>query len=314
MDEWRRRQYLEAMGIAIWRPRAQDDASAVGANKADMPDADEGAALGAAATTATDPPAVPRDRDGMRQETEPSASSPSFVSAESAPAWDEPPPWTPADLDTMPLDEAFEPQSGAAGSIAQTANPVASMDWDTLQQTVAGCRACGLCERRTQTVFGVGNRNAELMLVGEGPGQEEDLRGEPFVGRAGQLLNRMLAAANLSREQVFIANIVKCRPPNNRNPLPEEAAACLPYLVRQIELVQPRLLVCLGGVSATNLLDATESVGRLRGRIHYYGPRRTPLLVTYHPSYYLRSPADKAKGWQDLQRMIGLLHAGPPEH
>jgi uracil-DNA glycosylase family 4 len=315
MDEWRRRQYLEAMGIRVWRPRAREDASAAGPGEAEVADTDMAAACDAPATTRpnTEPSAAPLSRDGAGLGAEPSALSPSFTGAGPAPAWEEPPPWTDADLQTIPLDEEFQPASAGPES-GGTANPVASMDWDRLQQAVASCRACGLCERRTQTVFGVGDRNADLMLVGEGPGQEEDRRGEPFVGRAGQLLNRMLAAANLRREQVFIANIVKCRPPNNRNPLPEEAAACLPYLARQIELVQPRLLVSLGGVSASNLLDTTDSVGRLRGSVHHYGPRRTPLLVTYHPSYYLRSPADKAKGWQDLQRMIGLLHAGPPEH
>ncbi|HBG94721.1 MAG TPA: uracil-DNA glycosylase [Chromatiaceae bacterium] len=187
------------------------------------------------------------------------------------------------------------------------ADPIAAMDWPTLQQTVAGCRACGLCDGRNNTVFGVGNQHAKLMLVGEAPGREEDLKGEPFVGRAGQLLDRMLAAVELKREQIYIANIVKCRPPGNRNPHADEAAACRAYLLRQIELVQPKLLVCLGGVSATNLLEIDESVGRLRQRTHVFAATGTPLLVTYHPSYYLRSAAEKAKGWQDLQQMIRLL-------
>jgi DNA polymerase len=186
-------------------------------------------------------------------------------------------------------------------------NPIAAMDWPALKEAVAGCRACGLCERRTNTVFGVGDRNAAVMFIGEGPGADEDRQGEPFVGRAGQLLNRMLAAAGFTRQQVYIANIVKCRPPNNRDPSVDEAAACRAYLARQIALVQPRLIVCLGRVPAHNLLGTTESIGRLRGRLHQYGPARVPLLVTYHPSYYLRSPQEKAKGWQDLQRMLAFL-------
>jgi DNA polymerase len=196
---------------------------------------------------------------------------------------------------------------GVAPDATPAPDPIATLDWATLEQTVAACRACGLCEGRNNTVFGVGDKNAELMFVGEAPGQDEDLKGEPFVGRAGQLLNRMLAAAGLKREQVYIANVVKCRPPGNRNPTPDEAGACRAYLLRQIALVKPKLLVSLGGVSATNLLDTTESVGRLRGRMHAFGPDRIPLLVTYHPSYYLRNPADKAKGWQDLQRIIRVL-------
>ncbi|MGB5733157.1 MAG: uracil-DNA glycosylase [Thiohalocapsa sp.] len=229
-----------------------------------------------------------------------------------APVSDEPPPWTEAEMQGMPVGDGSDPMDGLLldafePTIEPTVDPVASMDWATLEQTVVGCRACGLCERRQNTVFGVGDPNAQLMFVGEAPGQDEDRKGEPFVGRAGQLLDRMLAAAGLKRGQVYIANVVKCRPPNNRNPNPDEAAACRAYLLRQIALVQPKLLVSLGGVSATNLLDTTEPVGRLRGRVHAFGPDRTPLLVTYHPSYYLRSPAEKAKGWQDLQRVIKLL-------
>ncbi len=186
------------------------------------------------------------------------------------------------------------------------------MDWPALEQAVASCRACGLCQRRTNTVFGVGDRNADVMFIGEGPGADEDRKGEPFVGRAGQLLNRMLAAAGFVRQQVYIANIVKCRPPNNRDPNVDEAAACRSYLDRQIALVQPRLIVCLGRVPSSNLLNTTESIGRLRGRLHRYGSAGTPLLVTYHPSYYLRSPDQKAKGWQDLQRMLELLGSRTP--
>jgi uracil-DNA glycosylase family 4 len=222
--------------------------------------------------------------------------------------FDEPPPWTEAEMLGMPVDDSLDPLDDLPFEDAPPApDPIATMDWATLEQTVAGCRACGLCERRRNTVFGVGDPNAELMFVGEAPGEDEDRKGEPFVGRAGQLLDRMLAAAHLKREQVYIANVVKCRPPGNRIPTPDEASACRAYLMRQIALVKPKLLVSLGGVSATNLLDTTESVGRLRGPTHAFGPDRIPLLVTYHPSYYLRSPAEKAKGWQDLQQIIRAL-------
>jgi uracil-DNA glycosylase len=228
-----------------------------------------------------------------------------------APIDDEPPPWSDADLAEFPADdlEAGLDLDLALGAAPPAANPVAAMDWPALEQAVAGCRACGLCARRTKTVFGVGDRAAAVMFVGEGPGADEDRQGEPFVGRAGQLLNRMLAAAGCKREQVYIANVVKCRPPNNRNPSPDEAAACRAYLERQIELVSPRLIVCLGLVPAHNLLGTTDSHALLRGRLHAFGPRRTPLLVTYHPSYYLRSPEQKVHGWRDLQRMLAFLAA-----
>lgn len=184
---------------------------------------------------------------------------------------------------------------------------IATMDWPALEAEVRQCQACGLCQTRRNTVFGVGNRQTRLMLIGEAPGQDEDQQGEPFVGRAGQLLNRMLDAIDLPREQVYIGNIIKCRPPNNRDPLPEEIAACRGFIERQIELIGPRVLLSLGRVSAQALLQTGESVGRLRGRWHSFGPRQIPLLVTYHPSYYLRAPAEKARGWQDLQRLARRL-------
>ncbi|MEA1051079.1 uracil-DNA glycosylase [Lamprobacter modestohalophilus] len=200
--------------------------------------------------------------------------------------------------------------------LAAEQHAIANMDWDALEASVAECRRCKLCQTRTKTVFGTGDRQAELLFVGEGPGQDEDRQGEPFVGRAGQLLNKMLAAVGLTREQVYIANIVKCRPPGNRNPEPDEASACRPYLERQIALIQPKLIVSLGAVSANNLLGNTEAVGRLRGKRHYYQPGNgtapIPLLVTYHPSYYLRSPAEKAKGWQDLQMIFKALSKSTP--
>ena len=174
--------------------------------------------------------------------------------------------------------------------------------WARLQEEVRVCTRCALHQTRTQAVFGVGNPEADWMVIGEAPGAEEDRRGEPFVGRAGQLLDAMLRAIGLSREtNVYIANILKSRPPGNRDPRPEEIAACLPYLHRQIALVRPRLLLAVGRIAAQNLLQTDLPLGRLRGRVHPYGELNVPLVVTYHPAYLLRSPADKRKAWEDLK-------------
>ena len=172
------------------------------------------------------------------------------------------------------------------------------MDWATLRETVAACTRCRLHEGRTQTVFGVGNPGADWMIIGEAPGAEEDRRGEPFVGRAGKLLDEMLRAVGQDRSAVFIANILKCRPPNNRDPKPDESNECRGYLERQIELVRPRIILAVGRIAAQLLLDTDSPVGRLRGRRHQLG--NTPLVVTYHPAYLLRSPAQKRKAWDDL--------------
>ncbi len=183
-------------------------------------------------------------------------------------------------------------------------SPVPTMDWATLQSTVANCRACKLCESRTQTVFGVGNVQAHWMVVGEAPGESEDLQGEPFVGASGQLLDAMLRALGLTRaeapphQQVYIANTLKCRPPRNRNPTPEELLTCEPYLQRQIKLVAPRVILAMGRFAVQSLLRSEEAVGRLRGRVHHIDG--VPLVVTYHPAYLLRSPIDKARAWDDL--------------
>ena len=188
---------------------------------------------------------------------------------------------------------------------------IASMDWIRLKQTVKDCAACGLRAGCKQTVFGVGDEKAQWLFVGEGPGAEEDQRGEPFVGQAGRLLDNMLAAIGLKRgENAYIANIVKCRPPGNRNPEPAEASACAPYLARQIELIQPKLIVALGKVAAANLLATDAPIGSLRGKLHDY--RGIPLVATYHPAYLLRSLPDKAKAWADLcfaRRAIGECRA-----
>ena len=184
---------------------------------------------------------------------------------------------------------------------------IAAMDWPTLRDAVAGCRACALCDSRRQTVFGAGHPQARWLVVGEAPGEQEDETGEPFVGAAGQLLDRMLAALQLTRatdgpqppeQRVYIANTLKCRPPRNRNPLPEESARCEPYLVRQIQLLQPRIILAMGRFAVQSLLRSDEPIGRLRGQVHQY--QGVPLVVTYHPAYLLRTLTDKAKAWEDL--------------
>lgn len=179
--------------------------------------------------------------------------------------------------------------------------------WSDLKNAVANCRACGLCETRTQTVFGVGNHQAEWMLIGEAPGQNEDLQGEPFVGRAGQLLTEMLRAIGLKREEVFIANMLKCRPPNNRDPSGEEVAACHNFLLRQIELIRPKIIVAVGRIAAQNLLKTQQSLSKLRGARHYL--ENYPLVVVHHPAYLLRSLTEKAKAWDDLQFAMSVYQS-----
>ena len=181
---------------------------------------------------------------------------------------------------------------------------VARLDWPALREAVAACRACRLCEGRTHTVFGVGHEQAHWMIVGEAPGEQEDLSGEPFVGKAGQLLDNMLAAIGLTRaagvpeRQVFIANTLKCRPPGNRNPQPDELMQCEPFLMRQLALLRPKIILAMGRFAVQSLLRSSEPVGRLRGRVHDY--QGVPLVVTYHPAYLLRNPQDKARAWEDL--------------
>lgn len=184
--------------------------------------------------------------------------------------------------------------------------------WDQVSHEVATCTRCGLHACRNRTVFGVGDRKARWLIVGEAPGAEEDQQGEPFVGRAGRLLDSMLLAIGLRRDQVFIANVLKCRPPGNRNPAPQEVAQCLPYLERQIKLLEPSILLAVGSIAAQNLLATDVPVGRLRGQVHAFGSARTPLVVTYHPAYLLRSPGEKRKSWEDLKfarRVAGGLTA-----
>jgi len=210
-------------------------------------------------------------------------------------------------LDALGIDvwvprDAPEPDDAPPAADRDTE---AALDWDALRSAVSGCRKCSLCESRTQTVFGVGATDADWMIIGEAPGAEEDRRGEPFVGRAGKLLDEMLRAVGLDRSTVFIANILKCRPPNNRDPKPEESAACRAYLERQIELVGPRIILAVGRIAAQLLLDTDTPVGRLRGTAHRLGD--VPLVVTYHPAYLLRSPSQKRKAWDDLCLAAGVV-------
>lgn len=172
---------------------------------------------------------------------------------------------------------------------------------DLIRAEVQACERCGLQQDRTQTVFGMGDPQAEWLFIGEAPGFHEDQQGEPFVGAAGQLLTKMIAALNMTREQVYIANVLKCRPPKNRDPSFQEVTHCEPYLHRQIALIQPKVIVALGKVAGQALLKSDQSLGRLRAHVHHYGPLNTPLVVTYHPAYLLRTPQDKRKTWEDLQ-------------
>ena len=194
--------------------------------------------------------------------------------------------------------DSFMPRQARTPPNAQAAHE----DWQALQAEVAVCVKCALHKTRTRTVFGVGNAHADWLVIGEAPGAEEDRQGEPFVGAAGKLLDAMLQAIGLARTQnVFIANMLKCRPPGNRDPKPEELSACLPYLVRQITYIRPKLILAVGRIAAQSLLATDVALARLRGRVHEFGPFGTPLIVTYHPAYLLRSPGEKRKAWEDLK-------------
>ena len=191
-----------------------------------------------------------------------------------------------------------EPSSDSATTV---------LDAAVLAAEVARCTRCGLHKERTQTVFGVGDLNADLLIIGEAPGAEEDRLGEPFVGRAGKLLNSMLRAIGLSRLQVYIANILKCRPPGNRDPSPEEVAHCASYLARQVEMIRPRMILAVGRIAAQNLLQQAAPIGKMRGQRYTYGASEIPVIVTYHPAYLLRSPREKRKAWADLLLVKELL-------
>jgi len=230
--------------------------------------------------------------------------------------------WGPAEEGATAVAEATPPPeivAAAPATVARIGGPrptgVETMDWPALRTAVADCRACKLCQGRRQTVFGVGHERAQWMVVGEAPGEQEDRQGEPFVGKSGQLLDSMLRAIGLTRtpedaaRQVYIANTIKCRPPGNRNPEPEELAQCEPFLIRQVELVQPRIILAMGRFAVQSLLRSNDAIGRLRGRVHRY--HGVPLIVTYHPAYLLRNLEDKAKAWDDLCLALQTFQALP---
>lgn len=298
MSPARRRAYLQAMGITEWQSRhpvppvdGLETAVVLDAPGVDVAGPQVAADAAAGSTGSS------RDEPAARASSQAPGETGASTAEPEMPAWlmEEPPL---EDLEpVLPEKEHEEPRSPG--------NRFAHLDWDGLRATVSRCEACGLHQGRQQTVFGVGNRQADLLVLGEAPGAEEDRQGEPFVGRAGQLLNAMLGAIGLSREQVFIANILKCRPPQNRDPRPEEVVSCSAYLQRQIELLQPKLILCVGRVAAQNLLKSEEPVGKLRGR--EWRHQDIPVRVSYHPAYLLRSPAEKAKAWQDLQWVAARL-------
>jgi len=204
---------------------------------------------------------------------------------------------------------AAEPPFSPAEEQARPQNSVEQMDWPQLKAKVAGCNDCKLRAGCRQTVFGVGDENADWLLVGEAPGSEEDRLGEPFVGQAGRLLDNMLAAICLSRgKNVYIANVLKCRPPGNRNPEPDEVARCAPHLLRQIGLIRPKLILAMGRFAAQTLLGTDATIASLRGRVHQYAG--VPLIVTYHPAYLLRNLPDKAKAWADLRFAVRTMEKG----
>lgn len=268
MVDARQAAYLRALGVDVYVPRAAPPLEA----EPVVADADPVALRGSR-------PAIVED------ERRP-------ISVAAAPAR---PARTRAAPTAAPIEEP-------AAVIAPTALPdvARELDWDALRTAVAACQRCDLHGTRTQTVFGVGNPQARWMFIGEAPGVEEDKQGEPFVGRAGQLLTSMIRALGLRREDVFIANVLKCRPPNNRDPKPSEAASCRTFLERQVALVNPTLVVAVGRIAAQNLLATETPIAKLRGKVHAFGARSWPLMVTYHPAYLLRSPSEKRKAWQDL--------------
>lgn len=292
------------MGIQYWIPRSAMDEEIL---PSAVPQPQE------ASTPASPAPVgMPKaDVPGARLPRSPAPAGrvePGMVVTPATPALDEPPAWLdevpPPSNEYLPTVDQAE-QAAAFDSAGLLDDGVSHLDWPGLAARVAQCQACELHKSRTRTVFGIGDQNADLMIIGEAPGVDEDRKGEPFVGRAGQLLNAMLKAIGLQRQQVYIANILKCRPPGNRDPHAEEALKCAPYLQRQVELVKPRVILAVGAVAARNLLESDDAVGRLRGGQHQY--HDIPVVVTYHPAYLLRSPEQKAKAWQDLQQAARLI-------
>jgi DNA polymerase len=267
----RQRAMLAEMGVKVWAPKPTPPADAI-----------------AQATETVSPAASPRTASTMVVPARaPLAAAPAPV-REAVPR----PAAAPAPV-SLPVTAALGARPAG----------IDGMDWPALQSAVAACEACGLCRSRKNTVFGVGDTQADWMVVGEAPGENEDLQGEPFVGVAGQLLDNMLRAIGRSRsgsgaQATYIANVLKCRPPANRNPLPEEVNQCEPYLARQVALVQPKIILAMGRFAVQALLQSSEPIGKLRGQVHRY--QGVPVIVTYHPAYLLRNPEDKARAWDDL--------------
>ena len=271
----RQRAMLAEMGVRVWAPKPQPAAVPL----------DEGAG-------GPKPTVV---QALHRAEPEPNAAPGAVAQrpVESAPAM------APV---ARPVAGPAQLRAHAEAGVSRLAG-VETMDWPALQAAVADCRACGLCQGRTNTVFGVGDTQSDWMIVGEAPGENEDQQGEPFVGAAGQLLDNMLLAVGRSRtgegeKGAYIANVIKCRPPANRNPQPAEVAQCEPYLARQVALVQPKVIIAMGRFAVQSLLKTSDPIGRLRGQVHHY--EGVPVIVTYHPAYLLRTPTDKGKAWADL--------------
>jgi uracil-DNA glycosylase len=292
----RQRRMLAAMGVRLWSPVASAPPAVAAAV---VPEAATEAAVAERAVEAPAAISVPTER----------ASAPAPAPAPAAP------PARPREATPLAAAAAAAQDAIADSLLAERAATIATLAWGPLQDAVAACTACRLCESRRQTVFGVGHAQADWMIVGEAPGEQEDQQGEPFVGPAGQLLDQMLRAVGQSRRgdagegreddqagdparRVFIANTLKCRPPRNRNPEPDEMARCEPFLQRQVALVQPKLILLMGRFAVKQLLKSDDAIGKLRGRVHRY--QGIPVVVTYHPAYLLRNMPDKAKAWEDL--------------
>lgn len=276
----RRAALWNEMGLGpVWRDRAAAQAEAAAVASAPEPIA--------APVPAAPPPAIERPpaQPAVRR-APPVLPVPSTAAPRAAPG-----------------ERRVAPPAPAAPADAERASRIAAMNWEELQAEVAQCRACGLCDSRIQTVFAAGALSARWVVVGEAPGADEDMRGEPFVGQAGKLLDAMLAALGLARgPEVAIINVLKCRPPGNRNPEPDEVAACAPILARQLELIAPEIVLVLGRFAAQSLLATGTSIAGLRGRVHQMpiAGRPVPVVVSYHPAYLLRNLADKARSWEDL--------------
>ncbi len=303
MEEQTRQAYLDAMGITSWVPKSgvislSEDTPVVEQEIPVTPDKvveRYTEQVPVAVTPSKKHPAVEPSVISQPRSIE----TPEVITESSEVPWlDDAPPCLEELSPVAEFDEALE-------SPFEQEDDLSNLGWEHLKQRVTQCERCELHKTRTQSVFGVGSQSADLLIIGEAPGAEEDRQGEPFVGRAGMLLNAMLAAIGQKREQVFIANILKCRPPGNRDPRPDEAARCQGYLKRQVALVQPKAIMAVGRIAAQNLLASQEPVGRLRGSMHQYD--NIPVVVTYHPAYLLRSPDQKGKSWKDLQQALRLI-------